>query len=149
MLVQSAAQYRADITGQVDFLLMILTGFLGLAILIAFIGIVNTMALSVFERTRELGLLRAVGMTRRQTHIMVRWEAAIVSSVGALFGAGVGVLFAVLVVVATPDFVLNNLSIPWLSLAGLVVVAGLIGLVAGFMPARRAGKLNVLDAIAT
>ncbi len=149
VLVQSAAQYRADITGQVDFLLMILTGFLGLAILIAFIGIVNTMALSVFERTRELGLLRAVGMTRRQTHIMVRWEAAIVSSVGALFGAGVGVLFAVLVVVATPDFVLNNLSIPWLSLAGLVVVAGLIGLVAGFMPARRAGKLNVLDAIAT
>ncbi len=147
VLVQSAAQYRADITGQVDFLLMILTGFLGLAILIAFIGIVNTMALSVFERTRELGLLRAVGMTRRQTHTMVRWEAAIVSLVGAIFGAGVGVLFAVLVVVATPDFVLNNLSIPWLSLIALVVVAGLIGLLAGFMPARRAGKLDVLDAI--
>ena len=116
VLLQSAAQYRADITGQVDFLLTILTGFLGLAILIAFIGIINTMALSVFERTRELGLLRAVGMTRRQTHTMVRWEAAIVSSVGAIFGAAVGVLFAVLVVVATPDFVLNNLSIPWLSL---------------------------------
>ena len=147
VLLQSAAQYRADITGQVDFLLQILTGFLGLAILIAFIGIINTMALSVFERTRELGLLRAVGMTRKQVHKMVRWEAAIVSSVGALFGAVVGVLFAVLIVTATPDFVLNNLAIPWLSLIALVVVAGLIGLLAGFMPARRAGKLNVLDAI--
>lgn len=148
VLLQSAAQYRADITGQVDFLLMILTGFLGLAILIAFIGIINTMALSVFERTRELGLLRAVGMSRKQVHKMVRWEAAIVSSVGAIFGAAVGILFAVLIVVATPDFVLNNLSIPWLSLIALVVVAGLIGLIAGFMPARRAGNLDVLDAIA-
>ena len=147
MLLQSAAQYRADITGQVDFLLSILTGFLGLAILIAFIGIINTMALSVFERTRELGLLRAVGMTRKQVHKMVRWEAAIVSSVGALFGAAVGILFAVLIVTATPDVVLNNLAIPWLSLLALVVVSGLVGLVAGFMPARRAGKLDVLTAI--
>ncbi len=147
VLLQSAAQYRADITGQVDFLLSILTGFLGLAILIAFIGIINTMALSVFERTRELGLLRAVGMTRKQVHKMVRWEAAIVSSVGALFGAAVGILFAVLIVTATPDVVLNNLAIPWLSLLALVVVSGLVGLVAGFMPARRAGKLDVLTAI--
>ena len=149
VILQSAADYRAEITGQVDVLLMIVTGFLGLAILIAFIGIINTMALSTFERTRELGLLRAVGMTRKQMHKMVRWEAAIVSSVGAIFGAVVGVVFAVLIVVATPDYVLQNLSIPWLSLVGLVVVAGLIGLVAGFMPARRAGKLNVLDAIAS
>ena len=149
VVLQSAAEYRAEITGQVDVLLMILTGFLGLAILIAFIGIINTMALSTFERTRELGLLRAVGMTRTQMHKMVRWEAAIVSSVGAIFGAVVGIVFAVLVVVATPDYVLQNLSIPWLSLIGLVLVAGLIGLVAGFMPARRAGKLDVLDAIAS
>ena len=124
-----------------------LTGFLGLAILIAFIGIVNTMALSVFERTRELGLLRAVGMTRPQMHRMVRWEAAIVSSVGALFGALLGVVFGILIVVATPDEALSNLSIPWVTLAGLVIIAGLVGLVAGFLPARRAGKLNVLDAI--
>ncbi len=147
VLVQSAADYRAEITGQVDFLLMILTGFLALAILIAFIGIVNTMALSIFERTRELGLLRAVGMTRPQMHRMVRWEAAIVSSVGALFGAALGVVFGVLIVVATPDEVMENLAIPWVPLAGLVVAAGLAGLVAGFLPARRAGKLNVLDAI--
>ena len=99
---QSAAEYRESISGQIDQLLQILGGFLGLAILIAFIGIVNTMALSIFERTRELGLLRAVGMTRTQMHRMVRWEAVIVSAAG---------------------------------------------LVAGFLPARRAGKLNVLDAI--
>ena len=145
--VQSSVEYRQEITGQVDFLLTTLTGFLGLAIFIAFIGIVNTMALSIFERTRELGLLRAVGMTRKQVHQMVRWEAAIVSSVGAFFGAAVGIGFGVLVVLATPDFVLNNLSIPWLSLLILILVAGFMGLIAGFLPARRAGKLNVLDAI--
>jgi len=148
IFAQSSAEYRAEISGQVDNLLYTLTGFLGLAILIAFIGIVNTMALSIFERTRELGLLRAVGMTRSQMHKMVRWEAAIVSSVGAVLGAAVGIVFGVLVVTATPDYVLNNLAIPWLSLVGLVVVSALAGLVAGFLPARRAGKLDVLQAIA-
>ncbi len=145
---QSSTEYREEITSQVDNLLYILSGFLGLAILIAFIGIVNTMALSIFERTRELGLLRAVGMTRSQMHRMVRWEAAIVSGVGALLGAAVGIIFGALVVVATPEEILNNLSIPWVSLAVLVAVASLAGLVAGFMPARRAGKLDVLQAIA-
>ncbi|MGI9608473.1 MAG: ABC transporter permease [Acidimicrobiales bacterium] len=147
--VQSAAGYRESISGQVDFLLQVLSGFLGLAILIAFIGIVNTMALSIFERTRELGLLRAVGMTRRQMHRMVRWEAAIVSGVGAILGAVVGIVFGVLVVTATPSDILDNLAVPWLSIGVLVVVAMAAGLVAGFLPARRAGKLDVLDAIAS
>lgn len=144
---QSTGEYRESISAQVDQLLYILTGFLGLAILIAFIGIVNTMALSIFERTRELGLLRAVGMTRRQVHHMVRWEAAIVSGVGALLGAAVGVVFGALVVVATPNEFLNRLAVPWIQLVLLVGVAIAAGLVAGFLPARRAGKLNVLDAI--
>lgn len=144
---QSTGEYRESISSQVDQLLYILTGFLGLAILIAFIGIINTMALSIFERTRELGLLRAVGMTRTQMHRMVRWEAAIVSGVGALLGAVVGVVFGTLVVVATPDEILNRLAVPWLQLVLLVAVAIVAGLVAGFLPARRAGKLNVLDAI--
>ncbi len=146
---QSASDYREEISAQVDQLLYILSGFLGLAILIAFIGIVNTMALSIFERTRELGLLRAVGMTRPQMHGMVRWEAAIVSGVGALLGAIVGIVFGVLVVVATPSEILDQLAIPWLSLGLLVVAASIAGLAAGFFPARRAGKLNVLDAIAS
>ncbi len=144
---QSTGEYRESISAQVDQLLYILTGFLGLAIIIAFIGIINTMALSIFERTRELGLLRAVGMSRRQMHRMVRWEAAIVSGVGALLGAGVGVVFGTLVVVATPDEILQRLAVPWLQLVILVAVAIVAGLVAGFLPARRAGKLNVLDAI--
>lgn len=144
---QSTAEYRESISAQVDQLLYILTGFLGLAIIIAFIGIINTMALSIFERTRELGLLRAVGMTRAQMHRMVRWEAAIVSGVGALLGAAVGVVFGALVVIATPANVLDNLAVPWVSLGLLVLVAVGAGLVAGFLPARRAGKLNVLDAI--
>ncbi len=147
VMMQSAADYREEISGQVDFLLRLLSGFLGLAILIAFIGIVNTMALSIFERTRELGLLRAVGMTRSQMQRMVRWEAAIVSMVGALLGAVVGVVFGVLVVIATPSEVLNNLTVPWVSLVVLVGVAAVAGLIAGFLPARRAGRLNVLDAI--
>jgi putative ABC transport system permease protein len=147
LVAQSTGEYQESISAQVDQLLYILTGFLGLAILIAFIGIINTMALSIFERTRELGLLRAVGMTRSQMHRMVRWEAAIVSGVGALLGAAVGVVFGVLVVIATPDEILNRLALPWLQLALLVAVAIGVGLVAGFMPARRAGKLNVLDAI--
>jgi len=144
---QSASDYRESISGQVDFLLQVLSGFLGLAILIAFIGIVNTMALSIFERTRELGLLRAVGMTRSQMHRMVRWEAAIVSGVGALLGAAVGIVFGILVVTATPDEFLSNLAVPWTSIGVLVLVASAAGLLAGFLPARRAGKLNVLDAI--
>ena len=139
---QSAAEYRESISGQIDQLLQILGGFLGLAILIAFIGIVNTMALSIFERTRELGLLRAVGMTRTQMHRMVRWEAVIVSAVGALLGAAVGIVFGVLVVEATPSDILSTLAIPWMSITILVVVASAAGLVAGFLPARRAGKLE-------
>lgn len=100
-------------------------------------------------RVVGLGLLRAVGMTRPQMHRMVRWEAAIISGVGALLGAGVGIAFGALVVFAAPEEFLNNLAIPWFSLAISVIVASLAGLIAGFLPARRAGKLNVLDAIAS
>ena len=149
ILTQSSIEFRETISSQVDQLLFTLSGFLGLAVFIAFIGIVNTMALSIFERTRELGLLRAVGMTRGQMHRMVRWEAAIISGVGALLGAAVGIAFGALAVVAAPEEFLDNLAIPWLSLGILVTVASLAGLIAGFLPARRAGKLNVLDAIAS
>ena len=79
---------------------------------------------------------------------MVRWEAAIVSGVGAILGAVVGIVFGVLVVVGTPSEILDNLAVPWMSITILVMVATAAGLVAGFLPARRAGKLDVLDAIA-
>ena len=87
----SSAEFRESFAAQIDSLLNILTGLLGLTIFIALLGIANTLALSVFERTREIGLLRAVGMTRRQTRRMIRWEAAIISAVGAVLGAALGV----------------------------------------------------------
>jgi putative ABC transport system permease protein len=118
-----------------------------LAILIALIGITNTLALSVFERTREIGLLRAVGMARRQTRSMVRWEAAVVSVFGALLGLTVGVIFGWAVVTALPDAFVSTLDVPVVTLLIYLAAAGLAGLAAAVIPAWRAGRLNVLDAI--
>ncbi|MEM8904238.1 MAG: FtsX-like permease family protein [Actinomycetota bacterium] len=145
--VEDQAEYQASIEGQLDSLLAVIFGMLALAILIALLGIANTLALSVFERTREIGLLRAVGMGRRQTRSMVRWEAAIVSAFGALLGVLLGAAFGVAVVTALPDSIISAVTIPVPNLVLFVVIAALAGLVAAFFPARRASKMNVLDAI--
>ncbi len=142
---QTEEEFRKDLEGQLDTLLVIINVFLGLAIVIALLGITNTIALSVLERTREIGLMRAIGMTRRQTRGMIRREAGVVSLFGALLGVVVGVLFGWVVVVAIP--IIDELSIPIGTLAVYVVVATLAGLFAATFPARRAAKLNVLDAI--
>ena len=99
--------------------------FLGLAIIIALMGITNTMALSVLERTREIGLMRAVGMTRRQTRTMIRWEAAVVSLFGALLGVVVGIAFGWIAVTAIP-FV-DRLDIPVPTLVVYVLIATIAG----------------------
>ena len=127
----------------------IINVFLGLAILIALLGITNTMALSVLERTQEIGLMRAIGMTRRQTRSMIRLEAAIVALFGALLGVVVGVFFGWLAVAAIPDSIISRLAIPYGTLAIYAVIATLAGLLAASFPARRAARLNVLDTIAT
>jgi putative ABC transport system permease protein len=133
---------------QLNSLLVIINVFLGLAIVIALLGIANTMALSVLERTREIGLMRAIGMTRRQTRLMIRLEAAIVSLFGALLGVVVGLFFGWVAVIAIPDSVVNQLAIPTVTLVIYVVIATIAGIFAASFPARRAARLKILDAIA-
>jgi putative ABC transport system permease protein len=133
----------------VDQLLGLVTALLGLALVIALLGITNTLALSVFERTRELGLLRAVGMARKQTRSMIRWEAVIISLFGALLGITVGIFFGWAFVSALNDQGITEFAVPFGQLVIYVVFAGLAGIVAAIPPARRAARLNVLEAIAT
>ncbi len=141
-------EFRERFEGELDSLLVIINVFLGLAIVIALLGITNTMALSVLERTREIGLMRAVGMTRRQTRSLIRLEAGVVSLFGALLGVVVGLVFGWLAVVAIPESAIDRLSLPVAPLVWYVVAATAAGLVAASFPARRAARLDVLDAIA-
>jgi len=134
---------------QIDQVLATVNVLLLLAVVIAVLGIANTLALSVFERTRELGLLRAVGMSRRQTRRMVRWEAAIVSLFGAVLGVVVGLAFGYAASTAMPESFLDRVAVPGGTLVGLLVLAVLAGLGAAIFPARRAARLDVLRAITT
>lgn len=147
--VEDQAELRESLQGQVDGLLNLMIGLLGLALVVALIGIVNTLALSVFERTREIGLLRAVGMTRSQVRTMIRWEAVYVSVFGALLGVAVGTLLGWAIVTASADQGLEVLEVPVLRLATYVVVAGIAGVAAAVLPARRAARLDVLEAVTT
>ncbi len=120
---------------------------LALAVLISIFGMINTLVLSVYERTREIGMLRAIGMTRRQTRRMVRQESIITALIGAAIGLPLGIFLAALVTRALGDFNLT-FSIPWFQLIFLTVLAIVVGIVAAIMPARRAAKLDPLRAIA-
>jgi len=146
---KTRAQFEASEQASVNQLLGLVYVLLALAILIALIGIVNTLMLSVFERTHEIGLLRAVGMKRRQVRAMIRSESVIV----ALFGGVLGILRGLALGVALAYALRNNgvttISIPISSLVGFVILSGLIGLAAATWPARRAANLDVLAAIAT
>ena len=132
---------------QLNQLLGIIYALLLLSVIVSLFGIVNTLALTIHERTRELGLLRAVGTSRRQVRRMVRYEAVITALIGALLGLVLGVLFAVLVSrpLADEGF---TLSIPFGQLVGLLVLAALAGVLAAIGPARRASRQDVLEALA-
>ena len=146
--VETPDEFRQRIEGMIDQVLTMVNVMVALAVVIALIGIANTLALSVFERTRELGLVRAVGMTRRQLRRMVRYEAALVATFGATLGVGLGLLFGFGVVTALPASFASGFSIPTSQIAVVIVVAASAGVVAAWLPARRAGRLDVLDAIA-
>ncbi|WP_419916688.1 ABC transporter permease [Candidatus Poriferisodalis sp.] len=141
-------EFREANQSLVNSIFAVITVLLGLSFVIALIGIANTLALSVFERTREIGLLRAVGMTRRQLRRAVRWEAAIVATFGGLMGVVVGTVLGVAGSLATPDSFITTVDVPYGTLAIYIVVAGLAGLLAAVLPARRAGRMHILDAIA-
>ena len=145
--VQDQTAFRDQQAGFIDQLLGLVTALLAFAILIALFGIVNTLGLSIFERTRELGLLRAVGMSRRQVKRMIRWESVIISIIGALLGVVVGVFFGFALQQAIANQGVTELVIPVYTLAIYVVLAALAGVLAAIWPARRAAKLNVLEAI--
>jgi putative ABC transport system permease protein len=147
--IDTANDFVRNAEAQIDSLLTVVNAMVALAVVIALIGIANTLALSVFERTRELGLLRAVGMTRRQLRRMVRLEAGLVALFGAVLGVTVGVLFGWAAVAALPSSITSTLAVPTTRILLLVAVAGAAGLVAAWGPARRAGKLDVLDAVAS
>jgi putative ABC transport system permease protein len=140
-------EYRADQEGQLDTVLIVVNVFLLFAVLIAGLGIANTLALSMFERTRELGLLRAVGETRSQLWGMVTMEAVIISVFGALLGMAVGVGFGVAIASALPDNFITIIEVP-LGFLGLILVGSVVlGVVAAVYPAWRATRLDVLEAI--
>lgn len=149
LAVQDNSEFQEGLEDQIGQILIIVNALLGLCLIIAFFGIINTMALSVLERTREIGLLRAVGMTRNQLRSSVRWEAVIVGIFGALLGVIMGVLLAYAGITALPDEFITKTAIPWANLVVYVVLGGVLGVLAAYFPARRAAKLNVLDAISS
>ncbi|HEX7521989.1 MAG TPA: FtsX-like permease family protein [Acidimicrobiia bacterium] len=147
--VLDQTEYKANQTKFIDQLLGLIYAMLALAIIIALLGIGNTLALSILERTRELGLMRAVGMTRRQLRSSVRWESVIIALQGALLGLVVGVFFGWALVTAMHDQGFNTLRLPAVTLVTIVVLAAVAGVLAAVLPARRAAKLDVLQAIVT
>jgi putative ABC transport system permease protein len=141
-------EFKAEQNRQVDGLVGLVYALLSLSVIVALLGIVNTLALSVHERTREIGMLRAVGMTRRQGRRMVRAEAIITAAIGALLGIVLGIAFAAIVSrpLAEDGFVFE---LPIVTLVVVVVLAVIAGVLAAIPPARRASKVDVLRAVTT
>jgi len=141
--------YADEQKSQINLFLTLIYALLGLSVVIAILGVINTLGLSVIERTREVGLLRAVGVSRGQLRTMIRLEAIIIAVFGALLGVVMGVAFGVSLVKALKDQGITDLSVPWVQLVLFVVASGFVGVFAAVWPGRRAARLDVLKAIAT
>ena len=146
--IQDQADIKRDINGQFDVLFGLVYALLGLSVIVAFLGIVNTLSLSVVERTREVGLVRAVGMSRAQVRRMVTLEALLLAALGTLLGLGLGLVFGVLLQRVLAPQGINVLAIPAAQLAVFALLALVGGLAAALWPAWRAGRMPVLTAIA-
>jgi putative ABC transport system permease protein len=142
-------EYKDATAEQFTPILGLVTVLMLLTIIIAVLGIMNTLALSVLERTRELGLVRAVGGTRRQVRTMIRWESVVIAVLGSTIGLGLGLFFAWSIGKALEEDGFTTYEVPYLWVAGVVVISALFGMLAALYPAWRAGRLDVLDAIAT
>jgi putative ABC transport system permease protein len=141
--------YAEQQAEQIRQLLLVVSALLMLSIIIALLGIANTLALSVFERTREIGLLRAIGTSRRQTRRMIRWESIIIAVLGAALGIVIGIAFGAAAVGALRDEGLTKFSVPVATMVTVLVMSMFAGVIAAIFPARRAARLDVLQAIAT
>ena len=145
--VQTLHQYQATASQGVNTILGLVYVLLALSILIALLGIANTLALSIFERTRELGLLRAVGQARAQTRSMIRWEAVIVSFFGTLGGLAVGVLLGWALVRSASGTLFSVFALPLGQMVVILLIGALAGVLASVRPARRAARLDPLQAL--
>ncbi|MFJ7044183.1 ABC transporter permease [Streptomyces sp. NPDC101112] len=146
--VRDQADYKELVRGQIAVLLYLVYALLGLAIVIAVLGVVNTLALSVVERTREIGLLRAIGLGRRQLRRMIRLESVVIAVFGAVLGLALGLVWGVCVQQVLALQGMKALAIPWGTVVAVVIGSAVVGVVAALLPALRASRMNVLAAIA-
>jgi putative ABC transport system permease protein len=144
--IQTRDQFKSNFEEPINRLLNLLYALLALSVIVSLVGIINTLVLTVYERTRELGMLRAVGMTRRQVRMMIRYESIVTSLMGAALGMVVGVFLAALITHALSSEGIV-FAIPWIQIVYFVLAAVVVGVLAAVIPARRAARLNVLEAL--
>jgi putative ABC transport system permease protein len=144
--IQTRDEFKSNFEAPINKLLNLLYALLALSVIVSLVGIINTLVLTVFERTREIGMLRAVGMTRRQVRMMIRYESIVTSLMGATLGMAVGLFLAALITHALSSSGIV-FAVPWIQIVYFVLAAIVVGVLAAVIPARRAARLNVLQAL--
>ena len=147
--IQDQTEFKESISGQINQLLNLVYALLGLSVIIAIFGVVNTLALSIIERTREIGMLRAVGTQRSQVRTMIRWESILISFFGAVTGVLLGLVLGTSLQRLLADQGIDQLAVPWALILVVLVATAVVGVLAAVWPARRAANLDVLAAIRT